>query len=115
MAVVGDVSPHRLLAQLRHLQIVVPIQSVVQEGELGIDQVQQRQIRRHDLLEEQDRLIPDRGLQIRVVVSGEKLRIGFDVASQFARTEPLFDEARRELREFAVGNGAPVLVAPRSP
>ena len=65
-------------------------------------------ILRQQFLEEQDGLIADGRLQFGIGIRGKKLEVGFDIAAQLTRAQPLLDKALGEIdgaRVFEHANG----------
>src|SRR5215469_17039342 len=93
MTVLGKLGALWLLGQALETESVEVRQLVRQDREIGIQQIQHREISREDFLKKEDRLVVDGGLDFGIVIRREQRLIRFDVAAQLARVEPLIDES----------------------
>ena len=73
---------------------------------LESSKIQDRQIVSQNLAEEQDGLVLDIALQLRVVPFGKQLRVGLERLAQIAGAQPLLDEASGEVSGLRIAQHA---------
>src|SRR5215470_16147988 len=110
MTSLGKVDALRLLAVVgaRRLDVqsVQPLQLPGDDRKLRIDQVQQREIVRQNLLEEEDGLIANVALQLGIFPHREQTRVGMNALAKVARAKPLLDKALDEVEGLRIAEHA---------